>query len=126
MPHHAAVAVETAIGNVAIVCEKSTSVRRPKLDSVKVGSNEAFYMLAAFCFDLSRKMNYLYRAAREFAPDADPALARQLIVDNEAINAEGLSWEQRARAAEVILRRTVEELTDEHDRVLARVAAQLE
>jgi hypothetical protein len=123
MSHHDSEALRTAMGNVAIICEKSTSVRRPKLESVKIGSEEGYYMLAAFCFDLSRKMNYLYRAAREFAPQADPALARQLIQDNNAINAHGLTWEQRARAAEAIMLRTVEELTDEHERVLTRVAA---
>jgi hypothetical protein len=122
MPHHSDEAVYTALGNMAIICEKSTSTRRAKLGSVKIGSDESYYMLAAFCFDLSRKMNYLYRAAREFASEADPTLAQQVIADNDAINAQGLSWEQRARAAEAIMLRTVEELTDEHEQVLRKVA----
>jgi hypothetical protein len=122
-PHTATGDLEAAIGSIAIVCEQTTSIRRAKLSSVKAGSDEAYYMLAAFCFDLSRKVNYLYRAARQFAPNADPDLAQQLIEDNNAINAEGLSWEQRARAAETIMLRTVDELTDEHARILRTVAA---
>jgi hypothetical protein len=122
MSHHGSQALEAAVGNIGIVCEQSTSVKRSKLSSVKIGSDDSYYMLAAFCFDLSRKVNYLFRAAREFAPEADPELARQLLEDNEAINADGLSWEQRARNAEAILMRTVNELSDDHVRVLLQVA----
>jgi hypothetical protein len=121
MPHDCK-GCETALGNLAIISEKSTTRTSRKLDAVKPRSDDAFFMLAAFCFDLSRKMNYFFRATREFGLEADPDLARLVLEDNEAINANGLTWEERARAAEAIMIRSVYELGEEHERLLAKVA----
>ena len=115
--------VETAIGNVAIISERSVTRRAEKLNSVSIGSPESYYMLAAFCFDLSRKVNYMFRATRDFALEADPELAQLMINDNHAINQEGLTWEQRARIAEQIMLRSVTELGEQHERALQAVAA---
>ena len=115
--------VETAIGNLAVTTERSVTRMTQKLDSVSVGSPESYYMLAAFCFDLSRKVNYMFRATRDFALQADPELAQLMIEDNNAINQEGLTWEQRARIAEQIMLRSVAELGDQHERALQAVAA---
>ena len=122
MSHNGRPSVETAIGNIAITTESSTTHKSPKLESVKVGSPESYYMLAAFCFDLSRKVNYLFRGTRDFASEADQELARLLIQDNDAIYEPGLTWEERARRAEAIMLRSVDELTEEHERVLHEVA----
>jgi hypothetical protein len=115
--------VETAIGNLAITTERSVTRQTQKLDSVSVGSPESYYMLAAFCFDLSRKVNYMFRATRDFALQADPELAQLMIEDNDAINQEGLTWEQRARIAEQIMLRSVGELGAQHEQALHAVAA---
>ncbi|MDQ3208897.1 MAG: hypothetical protein M3Q37_09875 [Gemmatimonadota bacterium] len=122
MSHNGRPSVETAIGNIAVVAEKSTTRKTEKLKSVKIGSPESYYMLAAFCFDLSRKVNYLFRATRDFAPEADPELAQLLIEDNNAINEDGLTWEQRARRAEAIMLRSVGELGEQHEQALQEVA----
>ncbi len=79
-------------------------------------------MLAAFCFDLSRKVNYLFQATRDFASQADPALARLMMDDNNAINEDGLTWEQRARIAEQIMLRSVAELGNQHEQALRAAA----
>ncbi len=121
MPHECK-ECETALANIAIISERSTTGKSPKLDAVDIRSDEGFFMLAAFCFDLSRKMNYLFKATQEFGPQGDPELAQQFIEDNDAINRSGLSWEQRARAAEAIMRRSVEELAEQHQRLLMEVA----
>ncbi len=122
MSHNGRDSIETAIGNIAIISEKSTTRKSKKLKSVKIGSDEAYYMLAAFCFDLSRKVNYLFRATQEFAPKADPELAQLFMEDNEAINEDGLTWEERAKRAEAIMLRSVGELEEQHERVLREVA----
>ena len=122
MARNGAGSLQTAVGGIALVSEKTTTWKTAKLDSVKIPTDEDYYMLATFCFDLSRKMNYLFRATREFASDGDQDLARQLIADNDAINAKGLSWEQRARIAEGIMLRTVNELWEEHEQALRNVA----
>jgi len=121
MPHECK-ECETALANIAIIAERSTTGKTPKLDAVDIHSDEAYFMLAAFCFDLSRKMNYLFKATQEFGLQGDPELAQQFIEDNDAINRSGLSWEQRARTAEAIMRRSVEELAEQHQRLLMEVA----
>jgi hypothetical protein len=120
--------VETAIGNIAIISEKSTTRKSEKLKNLDLGSldegaREAIFMLATFCFDLSRKMNYFFKATRDFGPEADPDLARQFIEDNDEINQDGLTWEERARAAEAIMLRSVGELGEQHEQLLRDLAA---
>ena len=73
-------------------------------------------------FDLSRKVNYLFRATRDFVLEADPELAQLLIEDNNVINEDGLTWEQRARRAEAIMLRSVGELGEQHEQALQEVA----
>jgi hypothetical protein len=114
--------VRKALGGICMISEKSTSHGAAKLDSVTIGSDDAYYMLAAFCFDLSRKLNYVFMATRDFAQHADPALARQVLEDGAAINQSRLSWEQRARKAEEILLRSVREFGEEHERLLRQAA----
>jgi hypothetical protein len=83
-------------------------------------------MLAAFCFDAARKMEYIYKATRRFAEEADPALARQILADNEAVQKAGGpkgSWKPTAEALEKIVLRLYNEIGQEHDRLLRQVAA---
>ncbi|MGH7498306.1 MAG: hypothetical protein ACREL3_05590 [Gemmatimonadales bacterium] len=99
--------------------------RTAKLDSVKVGDPEAFYMLATYCFDLSRKLEYLTKVARPFAEHLPPELAHEILEDTEAINAPGLLWQERAIVAEKIMLRLLDEDGDEHDRLLKQSAEQV-
>jgi hypothetical protein len=74
-----------------------------KLGSVKVGTPEAYFMLATFCFDLERKLEYLTKVAGRFVEFMPPELAHDILEDTEAINAKGLKWEERAKIAEKIM-----------------------
>lgn len=122
MPTEDTNSVERALADICVISEKSTTYTSPKLASVKLGSDEFLYMLAAFCFDLSRKMDYLFKATREFAPAASQALAREVLKDNNAINATGLTWKQRAERAEEIMLRLAAEIGKAHDEVVRKAA----
>jgi hypothetical protein len=89
---------------------------------VKPGSEEAFYLLATYCFDIQRKLECMYKATRAFARKGDPALARQLLADERRINAPGLTWKQRALRAEARMLELQREIGKEHLRVLIEVA----
>jgi hypothetical protein len=113
---------QQALADIAIISERVTKGVTPKLSTVRPGSADFDFMLATFCFDLARRLNYAFKATRGFAAYADPALASEVLKDNEAINREGLTWEQRARAAEEIMLRTTGEIEAEHDRLLREAA----
>ena len=89
---------------------------------VKPGSEEAFYLLATYCFDLQRKFEYLFRATRKFALKGDPALARELLRDEQRINANGLTWKQRAMRAEARMLELQKAIGPDHLRLLQQVA----
>ena len=110
--------VVRALADIAVISERTTTHKSAKLGTVSPGSAEFDFMLAAFCFDLSRRLHYLFKATREFGPQADPALAGEVLADNDAINAPGLTWQRRAEVAEEIMRRLAAELGDEHDRLV--------
>ena len=92
-----------------------------KLDSVEVGSEESFYMLATFCFDLYRRMLYMAKPARALRDHIPPDLAREILEDDAAID-RGEGWRERAKTAQKIMLRLHEELSDEWARDLKRAA----
>ncbi len=52
-----ATALNTKLGNVALATNNHPRGKTPKLESVGHDPDERFFMLATFCFDLSRKLN---------------------------------------------------------------------
>lgn len=98
--------------------------RTAKLASVEVGSPDSVYMVAAFCFDLFRRLQYMYKLAQPFADQIPPEIAREILADHETMNAEGMSWRDRAEQAEAIMLRLHGELADEWERNLRRAAEQ--
>ena len=64
-------------------------------------SKETIFLLATYCFDLERRFGYLYRVLQQVANHAEPHrdLAHRVKHDNDAINAPGIDWEARAKAA---------------------------
>jgi hypothetical protein len=90
---------------------------------VRPNTEEGFFLLATYCFDLERKMEYLYRATRAFALKGDPALARELLADQESFNVDGLTWKERAKRSEARLRELQRQIGPEHERLLRQVAA---
>jgi hypothetical protein len=98
--------------------------RTEKLASVEVGSADSVYMIAAFCFDLFRRMQYMYKLAQPFADQIPPEIAQEILADHEAMNAEGLDWRGRAEQAEAIMLRLHGELAEQWERNLRRAAGQ--
>lgn len=116
---------DTALGTMCLAVDSVQHTKRAKLASVQPGSVEGFYMLAAFCFDAARKMEYIYKATRRFAEQADPKLAQQVLMDNEAVERAGGpkgDWKPTAEALEKIVLRLYNEIGEEHERLLRQVA----
>ena len=114
--------VERGLGSVALACDRIPRLLSPKLASVKPGSTESYYMLATFCFDAARKMEYLFKALRPFAERGDPGLAGEIKRHNDHINAPDLTWEERARRAESVMLELCEDIGEDHEALLNRVA----
>jgi hypothetical protein len=89
---------------------------------VKPLTEEGFYLLATYCFDLERKMEYIYRSTHAFALKGDPALAKELLNDERTINVPGVTWKQRSMLAEARLRALYRQIGPEHMRLLEEVA----
>jgi hypothetical protein len=85
----------------------------PKLATVEVGTPDSYYLLATYCFDLSRKLMYLSKVATPFSDSVPAELAQEILSDTDAINAPGLTWRQRAETAETIMLRLHDELNQE-------------
>jgi hypothetical protein len=114
-------ALKEVLGGIAGAGDRPVRLATPKLASVEAGSLESYYMVATFCFDLQRKLEYVCKAALEYEPQMDSLLARQIIADNAAI-ADEPTWKQRAEMAEKIMLRLYKEIGDEHDRGLRSAA----
>ncbi len=106
----------TALANIALGTDNHPKGATPKLESVGQDVDKRFYMLATFCFDLSRKLKYICLALREHWPDADPAFAKRILQDNEFINPGpgSLSWEEMAIRAEEVMKGLWQEIQQEH------------
>jgi hypothetical protein len=116
--------IERSLGNLCLIADRPITHLRRKLPQVEPGSAESFYLCAAYCFDLQRKLEYTYIALRQFAGRADPRLARRLEADESVLNAKGLTWKQRAQRAERIMLKLYREIGQEHDRTVKRLARQ--
>ncbi len=100
----------TDAGNLSLIPDRHIRKLSPELDSVGDDADERFFMLAAYCFDLSRKLKYISLALKDFFPAANPAFARMILADNEYIDPGNISWEQSARRAEEVMQRLYAEL----------------
>jgi hypothetical protein len=94
-----------------------------KLASVEVGSPDSVYMVATFCFDLHRRLQYMAKITRTLAEHIPSDIAREMLADDEAIKA-GAGWRERAEAAERIMLRLHGELSEDWERELRRAAGQ--
>ena len=107
--------LQQQLGMMATGTDGHTRGLTPKLDSVGTDPDERFYMLATFCFDLSRKLKYICLALREHWEDADPEFAKRVLQDNELINPGpgSLSWEEMAQRAEDVMKGLWQEIQHE-------------
>jgi hypothetical protein len=99
-------------GTIALSMDRHVRKKRSKLESVGKDPDERFFMLATFCFDLSRKLKYISLALKDFFPEADPALAKMVLQDNQYIDPGDISWEESARRAEEIMLRLYDMLEE--------------
>jgi hypothetical protein len=78
----------------------------PKLDSAGTDPDQRFYMLATFCFDLSRKLKYISLALQEFYRDCPPEFAKKIRDHERYINPkpDPIPWEEMARRAEQVMK----------------------
>jgi hypothetical protein len=105
---------------IALVTNNHPRGQTPKLESVGDDADERFYMLATFCFDLSRKLKYISHALREYYPGRDqpppgPEFVQPLLDDECSINPKPteISWKEMAYHAEKVMMRLHEQLLAE-------------
>lgn len=99
-------ATPAMLGKIALGSDGHPRGLTTKLESVGSDPDERFYMLATFCFDLSRKLKYITLALQEFYREAPPEFAK-LIRDHERyINPkpDTIPWEEMARRSEQVMK----------------------
>jgi hypothetical protein len=113
--------LDTSLKIIAYATNNHPRGQTPKLDSVGSDPDERFFMLATFCFDLSRKLKYISHALAEYYPPSntrkplDPEYT-QIIQDDECkINPKPneISWKEMAYRAEEVMIRLHKELLAE-------------
>jgi hypothetical protein len=96
------------LGMMALGTDDHSRGLTPKLASVGDDPDERFYMLATFCFDLSRKMKYICLALQDFYSECPPAFAKKIRDHERYLNprpeANFISWEEMANRAEEVMK----------------------
>ena len=83
--------IQVKLGNVALATNNHPRGKTPKLESVGHDPDERFFMLATFCFDLSRKLKYislndrLYRYVCACRSDAGDRILQALRASTESL-----------------------------------------
>ncbi len=97
-------ATPAQLGTIALGTDGHTRRLTSKLDSVGDDADQRFYMLATFCFDLSRKLKYITLALQEFYRDAPPEMAKKIRDHERYINpSPEIPWEEMARRAQQVM-----------------------
>jgi len=113
--------VNSALGAFSIIVDQIPKMSSNKLEGIKPGSDEAFYLLAAYCFNLSRKLEYFFLAAREFAPEANRAVVQRLKRDRDRLAGAGTDWRTIAVTEEELMRQLYVEIEKDYDALWRRV-----
>ena len=115
--------MQKALGSLSLVGDKPVKTFSPKLQSTEPGTdNDPLYLALTYCFDMMRRMEYIFIATKGFALQGDPELARQIRADNRILNEDGPTWKQRAEAAETIMLTLFGKIETEHNDLLNQVA----
>ena len=98
--------LQQQLGMMATGTDGHTRGLTPKLDSVGTDPDERFYMLATFCFDLSRKLKYITLALQDYYREAPPEFAKMIRDHERYINPkpDTIPWEEMARRAEQVMK----------------------
>lgn len=95
--------MEAVLGTLSVLGSGPVKGFTDKLKSVKGPKDpEAFYLVATYCFDLMRRLEYLIKVARPFSDQVPPELAARFASDSDSINAPD-TWQGRAEAAEKVM-----------------------
>ena len=113
--------VNSALGAMALIVDQIPKMSSPKLEGIKPGSEESFYLLAAYCFNLSRKLEYFFLAAREFGLEADHSVIQRLQRDRTELSKVS-GWQAIAEKEEELMRRLFNEISGDYDAMWNRVA----
>jgi hypothetical protein len=96
------------LGAMALGTDDHSRGLTPKLGSVGADPDERFYMLATFCFDLSRKMKYISLALQEYYDDAPPEFAKKIRDHERYLNPRPeenfIPWKEMATRAEEVMK----------------------
>ena len=98
--------LQQQLGTIALGTDGHPRGLTPKLDSVGTDADERFFMLATFCFDLSRKLKYITLALQDYYREAPPEFARMIRDHDRYINPkpDPIPWEEMARRAEQVMK----------------------
>jgi hypothetical protein len=98
--------LQQQLGMMASGTDGHTRGLTPKLDSVGTDPDERFYMLATFCFDLSRKLKYITLALQDYYRETPPEFAKMIRDHERYINPkpDTIPWEEMARRAEQVMK----------------------
>ena len=102
------------LGKIALGSDGHPRGLTPKLDSVGTDPDERFFMLATFCFDLSRKLKYITLALQEFYNYCPPEFAKKIRDHERYINPkpDTIPWEEMARRAEQVMKELFAQVQD--------------
>ena len=94
------------LGMLALIPDGHPRGLTPKLESVGTDPDERFYMLATFCFDLSRKFKYITLALQDYYRECPPEFAWMIREHERTINPkpDTIPWEEMARRAEQVMK----------------------
>ncbi len=111
-----------ALGAIALASDDWPDMMGPKLKTVEGNPEARDYLIAAYCFDTARKLEYFYKATRRYALEADPELAAEIKRDNEALAKTSGNWKATAETAEGILLRLMADVVPDHKAILELAA----
>lgn len=125
MAEPSSTSIERAFGNVYVVANGVKTRNLPKLEPLQNNPQEQLYLALTYVFDLQRKFEYVCKVLEEFAPFADPNLARRIRDEDAQLNDTNLSWAQRAPLAEQFMQDLYNNVVGtEHDRQLNLLSQQ--
>ena len=100
--------LQQQLGKIALGTDGHPSGLTPKLDSVGTDPDERFYMLATFCFDLSRKLKYITLALQDYYRETPPEFAKMIRDHERYINPRPeenfISWREMAERSEEVMK----------------------
>jgi len=119
------------LGMMALGTDDHSRGLTPKLASVGDDPDQRFYMLATFCFDLSRKMKYICLALQDFYSECPPEFAKKIRDHERYLNPRPeenfITWQEMANRAEEVMKELWSEVQSKDYKVwLDRLADQAE